>query len=530
MKSRKESVFLDGAGIDAAAEAVQGWLTAAGVKRKDAIRVRLTMEELLSRVSENAGGKLSAELSMSKRFGACRLRIRYGGERFDPGSRQENELEELSASILARTGFLPVWRWRGGANELFLKIQAGGLRTEYVLLGCIVAAVLIGLLGSRIPEAVRTGAADYALSFLSGGFLNLLNTFIGLMIFLSIVTGVSGIGSASSFGRIGKLMISRFLGSSFLFSGILVIAIRIFFHIGGGASEGSSQFLDILKMVFGILPSNPVSPFLDGNNLQIIFIGVLVGAALLAAGNETDGLRRIVLQAQTVVMKCVSFVCMFLPLYIFSSLTMQIWNNGAGVFVQLWRPFVFCIGIALFFMAVHLAAVCLKLKVKPSVLLPKLMPDYLIGLSTASASAAFSTTLEINEQKLGIDPSFSRTAAPIGSMMSAGTCSMFMILSCAYLAEYYGAGGGTAWWITLWIVGTLLTMAIPPVAGGGISCLSIMLLQLSVPQEGLPVGITLMMFMDFICTSTRIFTLHCEMLLQAGRLGLLDHRILRSRC
>ena len=350
------------------------------------------------------------------------------------------------------------------------------------------------------------------------------------MIFLSIVTGVSGIGSASSFGRIGKLMIFRFIGSSFLFSGILVLAVRLFFHIGGGAAEGSSQLLSVLKMLFGIIPSNPVSPFLEGNNLQIILIGVLVGSAFLLIGNEADGLRRIVLQAQAIVMKCVTFVCLFLPVFIFSSLTIQIWDNGADVFVRLWRPFVFCIGIALFFMAVYLAAVCLKLKVKASVLLPKLLPDFLIGLSTASASAAFSTTMEINEKKLGMDPSYARTAAPIGSMLSAGTCSMFMILSCAYLAEYYGVKGGIAWWITLWIVGTLLTMAIPPVAGGGISCLSIMLVQMSVPQEGLPIGITLMMFIDFICTATRIFTLHCEMLLQAERLGLLDHGVLRGKC
>ena len=151
MKSGKKTIKLDQQGIDTAAETIQGWLTDAGVKRKDVLRIRLTMEELLGRVCEHTEGSTSAELSMSKRFGVCRLRIRYGGDRFDPGEQKDNELEELSAGILARTGFLPSWRWHGGENELRLKIQAGGLRTEYVLLGCIVAAVLVGLLGSRIP-------------------------------------------------------------------------------------------------------------------------------------------------------------------------------------------------------------------------------------------------------------------------------------------------------------------------------------------------------------------------------------------
>lgn len=78
--------------------------------------------------------------------------------------------------------------------------------------------------------------------------------------------------------------------------------------------------------------------------------------------------------------------------------------------------------------------------VKRRVLLPKLIPDFLIGLSTCSSSAAFSTTLEINEMKLGIDPSFSRTAVPIGTIIYAGISSLFLIVSCAYAAECYQVG------------------------------------------------------------------------------------------
>ena len=41
--------------------------------------------------------------------------------------------------------------------------------------------------------------------------MNLLNTFIGPMIFLSIVTGICGFGSVAAFGKAGKLMMTRFV-------------------------------------------------------------------------------------------------------------------------------------------------------------------------------------------------------------------------------------------------------------------------------------------------------------------------------
>ena len=59
-------------------------------------------------------------------------------------------------------------------------------------------------------------------------------------------------------------------------------------------------------------------------------------------------------------------------------------------------------------------------------------------------------------------------------------------------------------------------------AGGVLSCLSILMLQLHIPQEALALGVTLLMLLDFPTTAMHIFTLHLEMILQADRLGLLD--------
>ena len=85
------------------------------------------------------------------------------------------------------------------------------------------------------------------------------------------------------------------------------------------------------------------------------------------------------------------------------------------------------------------------------------------------------------------------------------------------------------WWIILWFVSGLLAISTPPVAGGMISCLSILMLQMQIPQEGLALGATLMIFLDLICTSTRIPVNHCEMILQADRLVMLNAETLRRK-
>ena len=529
MKIKEMSVSLDPQGVDAASEAVRGWLEAAGAESRIIARARVSLETMLNAICEHGEEHTRAELRFSRWFGGCLLRVRYDGGRFDPTRIADNEIEAFTASILSRTGMQPSWAMRAGKNELVFRVPTQSHRAEFVMLGCIAAAVAVGLLGPFIPEAVRTGATDYALSFLSDGFLSLLNTFIGVMIFLTVVTGICGIGSAAALGRIGKRMMSRFLLSTFLLCAFNVFVIQFFFPLGSGGGEGSNQIRAILDMVFGILPSNPIQPFLEGNTLQIVFMATLVGLVLLLLGSQTEGLRHLNYQMRAVVMRCVAAVCMFLPVYIFSSLVVQFWNGGASLFLRFWKPLVLCVFLNLSIAAGYMALTCGKLRVKPSVLLPKLLPDFLIGLSTSSSAVALPTSMEINEKKLGIDPSFSQMAHPIGMIFSVGSYSLIYILCGAVLAESCGLTVDIAWWITMWFVCAMLTLATPPVAGGTVSCLSILLLQLHIPEEGLVIGATYAMILDFLCTGFRIPILHMDLALLADRLGLLDHETLRSK-
>lgn len=123
MTEKTKSINLDHQGVDAAAAAIETWLTEAKVQRKDILRIRLTMEELLGKLCTDAVPLLPAELRFRKGPVFGWLRVRYGGERCDPMRKEQSEIEELSNTILSRTGHLPEWRWRVGKNELRLLFE-----------------------------------------------------------------------------------------------------------------------------------------------------------------------------------------------------------------------------------------------------------------------------------------------------------------------------------------------------------------------------------------------------------------------
>lgn len=85
----------------------------------------------------------------------------------------------------------------------------------------MVLAVLFGVFGKYIPEVVRTNIAIYGLDLIPDIFLRLLGVFSGLIIFFSLVNGICGMGSVGDFSKVGRNIIIRYVGLSFIGGAVL---------------------------------------------------------------------------------------------------------------------------------------------------------------------------------------------------------------------------------------------------------------------------------------------------------------------
>ena len=107
--------------------------------------------------------------------------------------------------MLRSLGLFPAWSCRGKSNTVSLVLLNRPKRsTLFFILLAVTAAVILGILGTVIPENVRMNVNNTVLSPLSNSFLGLLNTFAGLMIFLTICSGILGMGDSATLEERGN--------------------------------------------------------------------------------------------------------------------------------------------------------------------------------------------------------------------------------------------------------------------------------------------------------------------------------------
>jgi hypothetical protein len=313
-------------------------LNAQKMERRSVQRIRLTAEELLLNVLSHCGRGVRISVGLGKQFGCQMLRFRYEGEAFDPVKNSENP---ISDEILRSLGVLPAWSYRGRMNTVSMTLAERPKRGSvfYILLA-VAAAVVLGFAGRAFPEALRQSLTDILLTPLSNGFLGLMKTFSGILITLTICSGILGMGDSATLGRRGKVFALRFIGISFILCAATMAVSLPLLHIDPDAlsSQGeSSGIAQISRMIFDILPSDPVEPFRTGNTLQLIVIALLIGLGLLAIGERGKNLRGLVEESTVLLQRLVSGICALVPLYVFAMLLRQIWSGNAGALLSVWK-------------------------------------------------------------------------------------------------------------------------------------------------------------------------------------------------
>ena len=109
----------------------------------------------------------------SARFGTPFICFRYEGESYNPVSD-----ENMSNLLMANLGLTPQWNYHKGVNQLYLRAPRQTIKSEFILLGAVCLAILIGLFRFAMPPEVIDGISQYALTPVSDAFMNVLNTFV----------------------------------------------------------------------------------------------------------------------------------------------------------------------------------------------------------------------------------------------------------------------------------------------------------------------------------------------------------------
>ena len=525
--AENRKLALSNAGIDTAADEAEQFLSEANVDGKDILRIRLAMEEALLNYQGALGENGSFSVRYVKRLGRLRIELSVPGLRYDPFAGEE-EGGEILRGILAGMGVAPVWQYKNGVNQIIFTPRKRKPSQILLLALSVVLAAGCGGICTLMPEYIRSFLSVQLITPIFNTFMGLLTAIAGPMIFLSVVWGVYSIGDTATLSKIGKRMILRFLLMSFLLALLAGATMLPFFPLTG--SGGSSfDFSQLLQMVLDIVPGNFFTPFTQANPLQIIFVAVVIGLAMLVLGSKVSSVASFVEQSNSVIQLIMEAVSGMIPFFVFGSIFNMILSGSFSTLLQSSKLLPIMLLGHVLVCAVYLLLVCVRKRVSLPIFVKKVAPTFLIGLSTASSAAAYSTNVECCEKQLGIDRQIINFGIPLGQVVFMPGAAVIFLAAGLCMAEVYGVPISPTWLISALLITVVLAVAAPPVPGGGLTCYTMLFLQLNIPAEAVAITIALNVILEFFGTAVNLFCLQAELVELAGSLDRLDVETLRRR-
>ena len=532
-----QSYKLNRESIDIISEYVAKCCEDAGVERRQAIKYRLSAEESMLRWLEyfeesdretGEGPDHTVRASYNKRLNKKELVIEVSGSAFDPYSREAREnYGSYGNHLLVEMGLAPDYSYNKDKNVLTfrLKKKPGGMMKT--LLMVMLASIVTGFAGKfLLPAHVIEVVTENVINTLYDTFLKILGCVAGPMIFLSVAWGVYGIGDTVTLGRIGKRMMLSYLGATFAAAVLGAPLVLVFTGNFSGSAGNISGFGGVVELLLGIFPSNIIEPFYEGNSLQIIFIAMIIGIALLYLGKRTSLVARAVEQINCLVQFLMEIISRLVPYFIFIVLVDMIWKDTFGIIATVWKPILVALCA---FLVIALAAIIftgVRFKVSPALLVKKNIPAFLVALTTASSAASFGICKDICDRKLGVDDSMSSFGLPLGMIMFKPFTALYFLLVSFFFASEYGVECSVGWVLIAVIVSAVIAVATPPIPGGAAAAYTILFTQLGLPSSAVAVALAIDIIMDFMLTAGDTLLKQLMIVHISSRVGMLNRKIL----
>ncbi len=499
------------------------------LSKKDMLRFRISVDTAMCTWLEKLGDGCECTFEMNKRFGRLSIVISCKGDMCNPQEAADEGFGNLENSSLLQTLGLSVgYSYSNGINYVKLMPGSGFIQQLMPILIAFALGIGSAFVLKKFFPAFATSFNTLVVDSVFNTLMGMLRAIASPLIFLAVLSGIYGIGDVTSLGTIGRKLIGRFVKMTFVALAItFLITIPMTNFSFGSYSANADATSDILNMVLQFIPSDIISPFLSGNMLQIITISVACGLIMLVLGERVSELSRIIDQLYSIVQLLMETIGRLVPFFIFISMLSLVLSNNNIQVKDILLPIIAVIGtFVLLGLVIYPAILKTKYHLKFSLLFKKLLPTFMIALTTASSAAAFSTNIETCEKKLGISSNVTRFGVPLGQVVFMPIAAAEYFIFSILFANNYGVSITPMWVATAFFVSGILSIATPPIPGGGLSIFTILFIQLGIPSVALPIALGIDMLIDYIITAGDIMCLQEELIICGGKTNFLDQEVL----
>lgn len=518
--------LLEASQIDHISQQVFVFLSQLKLERKEIMRIRLNVENVLLAWQGRFGTGAGVRVSCYVRLGQPQIRLRLEGEPFDPLLAEEDEFGRWRNALLANMETQAAYTYTRGENVVVFRVVKPKRSPLILLLIALAAAVVVGLAGSLLPIELREIIAGEYISPIAATFLDVLGLFGIPLIFLSVALGICSIDDIHVFDKIGKRMVGFYLA---VLLGLALLAGAVTFPFFPFVFGGGLQivYTDLLKMALGWLPTNLLKPFVDCNAMQLILLGFIFGIGLLKLEPQAKQLTGVLENLNSLLLWWAEWFTRLIPLFVFFIVVKSFWLGQLAEILPAWKSWVLTTALQALALLILMLGVCRKHKVRLSVLAKKISATFLIALGTNSCTASITENYACCAGKLGVAGRVFGFGIPIGTSIFKPATAIRLIILSFYMASMYEVGVSASWFLMAVLMAVIFSIAVPAIPGGTLMFCPMLFAQLGLPAEALTPMLATDIFFDAVCTAFNQVSVQIALVRQAGSLELLELETLR---
>ena len=377
----------------------------------------------------------------------------------------------------------------------------------------LLLAVILGLFCAWLNIPWLTQVSDIVADI----FIRLLKLVSLPIIFFSLVTTLSGMERLSDVRALGGQVIKYTLLTTIM-AAMIALGLYILLDPARTASflmastqAQPEQGIGYWNYLLSIIPSNMIEPFYKNNAIGVLFIALLLSAAILTLESKhKNTLHNLFDSLFAAIMRMTSMILKLMPLAVWAFATgfgkeLQNQNilKGLGLYLL-------CVLLANLIQALLVLPAFLKYKgISPFAALRSMWPALSVAFFAKSSSAALASSIDCAEKRLGVSSRVARFSQPLCITINMNACAAFILITVLFVSQSNGVEFSSLELVSWILIATLAAIGNAGVPMGCYMLSSAFLSAMGVPLQLLVIILPVYALIDMLESAINVWSDAC---------------------
>ena len=344
-------------------------------------------------------------------------------------------------------------------------------------------------------------------------FVALLKMLVVPLVFASIYTALTGLGSVDKLKNMGLKTIGLYLMTTAL-AVVLAIIVMNLFPIGEPVSTEGLEYakaaevkpFSFYDMIMSFIPSNIFNSLASGYMMQVIVFAVFLAlASFKLEQKHQDVLFDLFTAINNAMFHIARWVINLTPIGVFSLISYIIADQGIEVVYDLWKYMVVVLVVIIMHALITLPAIlAIFAKINPFKYLNSIKEAPIMAFSTASSAATLPVSLKVVQEKGGVSKDSAGFVLPLGATVSMDGTAAYLTIAVLYIANMAGVTMTFGDQLVLGLTVVALSVGVAALPSASLVMMVVILNQVGLPVEYLAIIAAVDRILDMARTSLNV--------------------------